>query len=95
MERNVLKRKVYDYILVNPCTTVHRCARALKVEELVVLELIEELCKEGVVSVGAVLPLDNDIDPDTSTFYSVCGEYDKRRRHRNGLTRKDLANKDA
>ena len=69
-----MKRKVYDFIAQNPNTTIRKCASALQIEDLAAMAWIHELRNEGCVK-SVVLPLENDIDPDSSMFYSVCGPY--------------------
>lgn len=69
-----MKKAVYDFIAQNPNTTIRKCASALQIEDLAVMAWIHELRNEGCVK-SMILPLGNDIDPDSSTFYSVCKAY--------------------
>lgn len=72
-----MREKVYNHIAANPGTTVHSCAKVLNIAELSALSLINELCKDGIISLSA-LPLGNAINPDCSSFYSVCKPYIER-----------------
>ena len=69
-----MRKKVYDHIAENPGTTVQRCARALSMAELSALSLINELCRDGIVSLMA-FPLGNDIKSNNSPFYAVYKPY--------------------
>lgn len=69
-----MRKRVYDYISENPNTTHHVCAKALQITELEALDIINQLCKDGLLSIQ-VLPLGNDLDPTCSDFYSACGIY--------------------
>ena len=69
-----MKKAVYDFIAQNPNTTIRKCASALQITDMAAMAWIHELRNEGCVK-SAVLPLGNDVDPDSSMFYSVCGPY--------------------
>ncbi len=69
-----MRKKVYDYFRENPNTTHHQCAQALHIPEKVVLDAIAELYKDRLLDLHA-LPLGNELDPSSSSFYFACREY--------------------
>ena len=44
-----MKRAVYDFIAENPNSTIHKCAEALKIDDLAAMVWIHALTAEGVV----------------------------------------------
>ena len=69
-----MKKAVYNFIVQNPNTTIRQCASALQITDMAAMAWIHELRNEGCIK-SAVLPLGNDVNPDSSMFYSVCGPY--------------------
>ena len=71
-----MKKRVYDYIASHPNTSIRQCAEALHVPDLDAMRTILDLSKEGYLKC-MVLPLGNERDADTSSFYSVCKTYNE------------------
>ena len=69
-----MKKKVYDYFKGCSCATVRQCAEALKISDICALKNIVALQCSGFIRC-TVLPLGNNINADTSNFYSVCNAY--------------------
>lgn len=70
-----LENQVYDFIANNPNTTARLCAKAVNIEELTAVAIINKLRKKGSLRVE-ILPLGNQVSSDDSHFYSVCRPYE-------------------
>ena len=69
-----MRKKVYDYIAATPYATHHMCAKALEIEEMEALSLINELSKDSLLKMQA-RPLGNAINANCSNFYAACKEH--------------------
>lgn len=69
-----LEKQVYDFIANNPNTTARLCAKAVNIEELVAIVVINKLRKKGFLT-AEILPLGNQVSSDDSHFYSACRPY--------------------
>ena len=69
-----MKKKVYDYFLAYPDSTHHMCARELLIPEAEILDCIDKMCSDGLLTIQG-RPLGNEIDPNCSIFYSVRKPY--------------------
>lgn len=69
-----MEKKVFDYLKAHPKSSHHQVAKGLGISEIDALGFLEGLASKGMIK-RDVLPLGNNIDPDTSTYYSARGSY--------------------
>ena len=69
-----MDKRIYEYLQVHPCSTVHDIANAIKEDELEVLKCVLTMQKKMYVKQDPPIPLGADNDKDCSCFYSVGSE---------------------
>ena len=64
-----MKKLVYNFFKENPCSTYHQCAAELKIDEIAIVKIINELLKENYLN-SHVSSLDK-LSQEGSSFYSI------------------------
>ena len=72
-----MKQQICKYFAEHPKTSLHQCAAALKQKENVLFREIEELCRDGYLTIAAIVPLDESPELGNSDFYSLRKPYPK------------------
>ena len=63
-----MKKRVFDYVKENPGSSVHDIAIALRAKENLVLRIVNDLVKDGFMS---IIPVPLSDDNDCSCYYKV------------------------
>lgn len=67
-----MKKSVYEYICTHSGTDIHAVAKALNLDEMQVLKVINELLKESYIKMETPIPLGTS--NQDSCFYSATGK---------------------
>ena len=70
-----MKQQICKYFAEHPKTSLHQCATALKSDEKILLREIEELCRDGYLTIAAIVPLTESPELGNSVFYSLRKPY--------------------